>query len=81
MELKIVKPKLTKEQSQFLRNLEDTKQQILWRARQLEYWGKHHPDILSADTAELLVAVGQRIAELVDITCGIGANNEIKRIR
>ena len=78
MQLELVKPKITKEQAQFLKDLEHTKRQILLRARQLEYWGKHHPDILSADTAEMLSSVGAKIVDLIEMT---GVNNEIKRIR
>lgn len=80
MELKIVKPKLTKEQAQYLQDIEHTKQQIFKRAKQLEYWGKNNPDIISADTANMLVAAGQKIADLIEML-DTGAGNEIKRIR
>lgn len=80
MELKLVKPKLTKEQAQFVKDLAHTKQQILLRARQLEYWGKHAPDIISTDTAEMLSSVGAKIVDLIEML-NTGVGNEIKRLR
>lgn len=80
MELKLVKPKLTKEQAQFVKDLASAKQQILLRARQLEYWGKHAPDIIPTDTAEMLSSVGAKIVDLIEML-NTGAGNEIKRLR
>ena len=81
VELKLVEPKLTKEEKQFLQQLQNSINQIVARATQLIFWGKNKPDILSQDMADMMVAVGFKIKDLSSILSNTGAKNEIKRIR
>lgn len=81
VELKLVEPKLTKEEKQFLQQLQNSTNQIVARATQLIFWGKNKPDILSQDMADMMVAVGFKIKDLIGILSNTGAKNEIKRIR
>ena len=81
VELKLVEPKLTKEEKQFLQQLQNSINQIVARATQLIFWGKNKPDILSQYMADLMVAVGFNIKDLISILSNTGAKNEIKRIR
>ena len=81
VELKLVEPKLTKEKKQFLQQLQNSINQMVARATQLIFWGKNKPDILSQDMADMMVAVGFKIKDLISILSNTGAKNEIKRIR
>ena len=81
VELKLIEPKLTKEERQFLQQLQNSTNQIVARATQLIFWGKNKPDILSQDVADMMVAVGFKIKDLISMLSNTGAKNEIKRVR
>ena len=76
MHLKLVKSTLTREQAEFLKQLRQTEIQILARAAQLVCWGENKPDILSQDKADMLVAVGGKIKDLICMLLNDGAAND-----
>ena len=76
MHLKLVKSTLTREQAEFLRQLRQTEKQILGRAAQLVCWGENKPDILSQDKADMLVAVGGKIKDLIYMLLNEGVAND-----